>query len=462
MVKKLGRRAVLRAGYGAVIGVLVLSLVEAYFILSSTSQQHVEIFRHYVDEEETLTTLRRNLWLAGNYVRDFFIQNTPEQAALLAGQLRSMRDEDRKELDHLAQISPQSQEFPKLRRSLEEFWDVVLPVPGMLHTTDAEQYAFLQREIVPRRGELYAALVALSSADQQRLQENEKQFSDARTDAAERLLLMIGLSVLLCILVASISIRHSENLEQQAEQHYAAVEQARTELQQLSARLIEVEEDGRRRLARELHDEIGQSLALLQIEVSHAQTALQGSPADLRERLQRARALAETTVQSIRDLSVLLRPALLDDLGLVPALQFQVEHFVRRSEIACEFVEEDVAEHLPDGLKTCVYRVVQEALHNCEKHSGATRVEVSVRQGAKDLVAEVQDNGRGFVVNEKRTLQKTAGFGLLGMRERAALAGGSLTIDSAPEQGTRIVLRIPVPERAEAELAPAPAAQVTA
>src|SRR5206468_595560 len=145
----------------------------------------------------------------------------------------------------------------------------------------------------------------------------------------------------------------------QAERHFAEVEQARRELQQLSARLLEIEEEGKRRLSRELHDEIGQTLALLQIEISQLQSLLATQPETIRERLKRARELAGRTVQTIRNMSGLLRPALLDDLGLVPALQFQLEDFLRRSGIGCKFVEENVAEQLPDAVKTCVYRVVQ-------------------------------------------------------------------------------------------------------
>jgi signal transduction histidine kinase len=153
-----------------------------------------------------------------------------------------------------------------------------------------------------------------------------------------------------------------------------------------------------------------------------------------------ARELAERTVQSIRSISGLLRPALLDDLGLVPALQFQLEEFLRRSGIACEFTEDGVEEHLPDPVKTCVYRVVQEALHNCEKHSGASKVRVTVRQLDECLLAKVEDDGRGFT----SAVQRSTGLGLLGMRERSANVGGSLTIDSALGQGTRISLRIPL------------------
>ena len=297
-----GRRSVLRAGYAAVIGVLILSLVEAYRIQVNVAQQQVEIFRHYVDEEAALTALRRNLWLAGNYVRDYFIRSTPEQGEILRSQLESLQSEDRDSLEHLARISPQSAEFPRLAKSLNDFFSVLEPVPdNMRQASTSAQFDFIQRVIVPRRGELYSALVALSEADRQRLEDNEKRFADARNSAAERLLMMLGLGVLLSVLVALASIRRSEKLERRAEKHYAEVEQARGEMQQLSARLIEVEEEGRRRLSRELHDEIGQSLALLQIEVSHAQAA-QNQPAALGERLRRARALAEKTLQTIRNM----------------------------------------------------------------------------------------------------------------------------------------------------------------
>ena len=452
----------LRLGYAAVIVVLILSAMEAYRIQVNVSQQHIQIFYRYVDQEESLTTLRRNLWLAGNYVRDFFIQSTPAQAAELDSQLKALETEDSQVFDHLSRAFPESDAFRKLRASMTDFWILVNPVPKtMLHSTEQEQVEFVQRVIVPRRGDLYDVLRGLSVTDEKRVQESSQQIINARHEAAQRLLIMLGLGVLLSILVALVSIHHAENLERRAANHYEAVEQARRELQQLSARLIEMEEEGRRQLARELHDELGQTLALLQIEVSHAQAAI-SEPAALREYLQRARARAEETVQSVRDISVLLRPALLDDLGLVPALQYQIDHFQKRSGMACEFVEENVAEHLPDGLKTCVYRVVQEALHNCEKHSGATRVEVAVRQLSHNLVAEVQDNGRGFEAREKGLPGKNTGLCLLGMRERATLAGGSLVIESSPGRGTRVTLRIPVPDSAIPAPVPDAPVQVTA
>jgi signal transduction histidine kinase len=439
------KRAALRTGYGAVIAVLVLSAIEAYRIQVSVSQQHLEIYRRFVEQDEALSTLRRNLWLAGNRVRDFFIDPTPSSGDELSKNMLALQAENDRALRVLAGYPRYRSVVPQLRASLGEFWAVVEPLPRtMLHATREEEMGFLAREVVPRRGELYNALRDLTLADQRMLQDSQGEFAGTRRRAAGRLLLMLGVGLLLSILVARLSLRHAENLEREADRHFAEVEQTRGELQRLSARLLEIEEEGRRRLSRELHDEIGQTLALLQIELSRAQAFPASPPAALREHLDRAHALAERTVQTIRNISGLLRPALLDDLGLVPALQFQLEDFLRRSGIVCEFVEEGVADYLPDPVKTCVYRVVQEALHNCEKHSGARKVRVSVRQFPEALVAEIEDDGTGFQMNDQHRPVRSAGFGLLGMRERAGNAGGSLIVDSAPGHGTRIALRIPL------------------
>jgi signal transduction histidine kinase len=445
VTRGLSKRAVLRAGYGAVIAVLVFAALEAYRIQVSVSEQHLVIYRRYVEQDTAVAALRRNLWLAGSDVRDFFIQTTPEQASMLRSQVEALKIDNEQALERLARWPAGREVVPKLRRSLGEFWGVLDPVPErMLHESKEHQFDFLQREIVPRRGELYSALLQLSAADQERLQESEREFAAARRSAARRLLLMLALSVLLSVVVTRFSLRHAENMERAADRHYAEVEHARRELQQLSARLLEIEEEGKRSLSRELHDEIGQALALLQIEISRVQGLLPAQPEAARERLRSARELAERTVQSIRHMSLLLRPALLDDLGLTPALQFQLEEFLRRSGITCDFVEEGVSDQLPDAVKTCVYRVVQEALHNCEKHSGAVSVRVAVRQQPGCLLVEVEDNGRGFMINEQGMPSRSSGLGLLGIRERAAIAGGSLVIDSKPGRGTRIAMRIPL------------------
>jgi signal transduction histidine kinase len=206
---------------------------------------------------------------------------------------------------------------------------------------------------------------------------------------------------------------------------------------------MEIQEEERTRLSRELHDEIVQNLAVLKIDITEALARVQAvdsrDPA-MKEALVRAKELADRTVATVRNISLLLRPSLLDDLGLGPALQWHTDDFTRRTKVPCKYIEEGLQETLPDAVNTCVYRVVQEALRNCEKHSGASSVSVHVRQTDAGLVVEVRDDGVGFS-KQKRSL---ASLGVLGMRERAAALGGELTISSSAGNGTSVRLRLPL------------------
>jgi signal transduction histidine kinase len=121
-----------------------------------------------------------------------------------------------------------------------------------------------------------------------------------------------------------------------------------------------------------------------------------------------------------------------------------VEEFMHRTGIRCELEQDGLSAGLSDATKTCVYRVVQEALHNCQKHAGATSVRVAMRQSDNQLEVEIRDDGRGFDQEARRQAQHPAGLGLLGMRERVEMLGGTLDISSAPGSGTRLSLRIPV------------------
>jgi signal transduction histidine kinase len=256
---------------------------------------------------------------------------------------------------------------------------------------------------------------------------------------------VLGLSVIVAIAVAGFSLAHSESLERKTVRQYEEVERARTELQQFAARLMQIQEEERTRLSRDLHDEIGQALATLRLEVARAETVTPEDLPEVRERLIRARQLAERTVQTIRDISTLLRPSLLDDLGLQPALEWQVEDFTRRTGVQCELLQHGPRESLPEPVRTCVYRVIQESLHNCEKHSAAKQVTVSIAQAESDITVTVQDDGSGFSTEAEGVARRSGRFGILGMRERATALGGDLEVASAAGAGVRVVLRLPLP-----------------
>lgn len=202
-----------------------------------------------------------------------------------------------------------------------------------------------------------------------------------------------------------------------------------------SARLIAVQEEERKRLSRDLHDGVGQIITALKMELSRVQGAENGSD-DVR--LQRARAHADEALATIRNVSRLLRPTLLDDLGLEAALQWHVEEFSRRTGIQCELLYQ-LSGPGSDTVNTCVYRTVQEALNNCEKHSGAQRVTVTVSDAPQELLVSVADNGRGFLVDSISQSR----YGIRGMRERAHILGGKLYVESEVGKGTTVILSLP-------------------
>jgi signal transduction histidine kinase len=444
-VMGISKKTALLGGFGSVIAVLLFSSIEAYQIQKSVSEKHLDIYRRYVQQDAALSQLRRTIWSVGNYVRDFFINTGAEGAVLLKSQILELKAQSDQALDRLDQLAAVRRTRPEFVAALRQFWDTVDPIAdNMLHKSKTEQYRFLQREIVPRRSSLYNTLREMTESDLSAIQQHEAKFAQARSSGARRLVLMLGLCVLLALAASRLSLTYAESLETETNRQYNEAIRAKAEQAQLSARLLDIEEEDKRKLSRELHDEIGQTLAILQIEISNALTAADGKGIVLNERLRQAHRLADRTVQTVRNIALLLRPALLDDLGLIPALQWQLENFLRRTGIRCELVDEGVEDALPDSVKTCVYRVVQEALHNCEKHANATEISVKLRQLPELLTAQVADNGCGFEMNEKSMPCRNLGLGILGMRERAAKVGGTLTLNTVPGKGTKLLLNIPL------------------
>ncbi len=217
----------------------------------------------------------------------------------------------------------------------------------------------------------------------------------------------------------------------------------------LSRGVVRVQEAERSRISRELHDGVGQSLTALkmQIELLEQQARAAGSP--LLEPLGQLRALADGALQEVRQLSRLIRPQMLDELGLLPTLQWLTRTLSERTGIAMTLAHEGIEERLDADVETLAFRVAQEALTNVAKHAGARAAEVQLRRIGERLHLAVEDHGTGFdaaklmaSADEERT------FGLRGMRDRVHLLGGRFSIASSPERGTRIEVDVPlVPAR---------------
>ena len=218
----------------------------------------------------------------------------------------------------------------------------------------------------------------------------------------------------------------------------------RTDLEELSARLVRAQEDERRSLARELHDEVGQSLSAIIMEASNVEFA--ETPGEMRERVKSIAAVADTALNVVRDLALLLRPSMLDDFGLVPALNWQAREFGKRTGLDIRIDAGDDCDDLPDEHKTCVYRFIQEALNNAARHARAHAIRIKVRNDGDRVLFSVQDDGAGF---DKKTVR---GLGLLGMEERVRRLGGKFRIESQPGRGTVLSAELPLAEMKQSEV----------
>ncbi len=215
------------------------------------------------------------------------------------------------------------------------------------------------------------------------------------------------------------------------------------EIRKLTAHLQDIREEERKRIAREIHDELGQQLTGLKMDASWIGKKLNGADRNIHEKLSAMISLIDETVKTVRRISSELRPGVLDDLGLVPALEWQCQEFERRTGINTEFHSDDGFFNLEKNLSTNIFRVYQEALTNVARHASATLVESSLSKSDQYVRLIVKDNGVGFSMEEAKAKKS---LGLIGMRERAHLFHGELTIESGKQSGTTIILKVPVSE----------------
>jgi len=216
------------------------------------------------------------------------------------------------------------------------------------------------------------------------------------------------------------------------------------QLRNLAAHLLSVREEERARISREVHDDLGQSLTAVKMDLAWLAARLPGGNGQMLKRIRSTRQLADSIIQSIRRISTELRPAVLD-LGLADAVEWQVQEFQARSGIQCK-IRLLTREVVAPNASTAIFRICQETLTNVARHAKATRAEVVLQKQRDRLVLLIRDNGRGFDQAEPSVSRS---LGLMGMRERAAILGGRVNIASAPGKGTTVTAWIPLPSPEE-------------
>lgn len=240
--------------------------------------------------------------------------------------------------------------------------------------------------------------------------------------------------------IAGASIFRISTMERETAEHQTATEQAEERLRMLSQQLVSSQEQERKALSRELHDEIGQLLTALRMELGNLERAHSTPGRDLEPHLDQAKKLAESTLRTTRDIAMGLRPAMLDLLGLGPALEWQTREFSRRYDTPIHLAVDGDLKHLSDRQRTYLYRIVQEGLTNCARHAKAKSIRVQLREAGGKLAVAIEDDGVGF----KQQDGVAYGLGLLGITERVRELCGQVSIDSTPGKGTRIAVVLPL------------------
>ncbi len=240
----------------------------------------------------------------------------------------------------------------------------------------------------------------------------------------------------------------NETLEARIAERTEELRQQQALIQQLLRRAIAGQEEERARLSRELHDEIGQTLTAVQLGLDRMSRILPADDAGVEERLRGTRELTERALADLRRVITDLRPGVLDQLGLVPALSWVADHTLRPLDMAVTIEADGLEQRLPAEIETILFRIAQEAMSNVARHSGASRLRIELVHTDGKVTMTLVDNGRGFDSSAMTSDADPWGrLGLAGMQERASLAGGETTVETALGRGTIVRVTVPVPQK---------------
>jgi len=428
----------LTAGFGGLLLLMAAAQMGALFMIDNLRDSGTQVQQRFLERSRTLEQIRSSIYLSGTVARDSLLAPAGSASSQLA-EVNRLHQQTDEALDKYQKSleKEESAAFANLRSEIEAYWRVLGRTFAWSDTERMEyRYQFFYSELIPRRTTMLQIADRVGQLNEQALLRGDQQFSGR----FEQLRLgLIGMTVLTLIGGLTLAVNTSVLILRLQNEVHARLEEnieAKTSLRELSAKLVRAQEEERRALSRELHDEAGQSFSAILLE---AENLLDEPHRDsVRPHLESIRGMAERGLAAARNLALLLRPSMLDDFGLVPALNWQARELAKRTGLRVQVSAAELSAHLPEEHKTCIYRVVQEALNNVAKHAQASTAQVILvlrNEGFIDLT--VQDDGSGFDAARVR------GLGLLGMEERVHHLGGEFVVDSQPGLGTRLKVNLP-------------------
>jgi signal transduction histidine kinase len=432
----------LTLGFGVLLLVIGLSGLALYRSMGRVYAEVAAIQQADRERHHLLNELRSELYTLGIRLRDYLLAS-PEDAAEQREEVYRLHETMQGHLARLAAFSriPEADTVGKLRQAVDQYWKSIEPVFEWTPAQRSAQGArFLRHNVRPYRLVAFDVTQRIEELNAAQIQRRQQDVLQTQLDLRAYLRTVTIAALTLGLLVAAGSVLTTIRLENAAERHRLALERGAEQLRGLSHKLVNAQEEERRNISRELHDQVGQMLTALRMELGNVEQLRDCPGPEFAGHLAEAKELAEETLRTVRGMSMGLRPAMLDELGLVPALKWQAREFTQRSGVPVDLQVDGSLDDLPENLRTCVYRVVQEALTNCARHAEAKNVRVTLHGRSDSISLTVQDDGLGFAA--EGVLRQ--GLGLVGIEERVGELGGRVDFFSQPGKGTLVRCDIPI------------------
>jgi signal transduction histidine kinase len=438
-------RAALALGFTVTLGLWLYTGYSFASRMEEVRRDAGEVASRYMRAQELLSTVRAQVLLSSVRVRDAMLNPDPGALVEYREQVEASQRVVAMALqDYQPVIGDASAADPidRLRRETAQFHETSMSVlADAAGKSPVQIREILNFQVVPRREAALAISEDIQAINRRAFVQQQEDLNDIHRAAERQSRRQLGLALIIGLGVALVTSLYATRLEKRLREQLERDAKMSRELQQTAAKVLNAQEEERRTIARELHDEVGQVLTAIRVELDVAQRTLDhgGGPQGV---LREAQTITDGALQTVRNLTQLLHPAALDDLGLPTVVDAALRGLQRRCAIRAELHQVNLPERLPREVELAAYRIVQEGITNVARHAQASRCDVRLTQLADRLLIEIEDDGRGFIEDTDRPIV-ARGLGLISIRERAARLGGTFNILSSPGQGTRLIVTLP-------------------
>ena len=438
-------RAALLVGFSLTLGLWLFAGYQVTLRIDDAQRNTVAASARYLQAQDLLAAVRSQVLVASVLVRDALLDPNISVFETHRDEIEQAYDSIDNQLSRYVPFLGSIAERERVDRLRNEVQQLRFASEDVLATDRSRWSAnarLLLQRFMPRREAAIRVSEEVQSLNRAAFIEQQRAITDSQASLQRQVLTVLGVALAISLAIGWLAFRHAARLEFRLTEQHAREERIASDLQRLSARLIHIQEDEQRRIARDLHDAVGQALSSVKLELAVAQRKLDRIPA-ASHLLSDALASADVALRCVRDMSHLLHPSALDDLGLVAALDSHLTEFRKHHDVTVMFVHDGMDGRQSPETERAVYRIVQEAFSNIDRHAQARVARLTLSADAGAIQVVIEDDGVGFDAARAEQPGKRHGLGLLGMRERASQLGGTVKIESRRGSGTRIEVALP-------------------